>query len=51
MRFADLVGNPDDKGLHLSGGWLGKFKARHNLKNRKQHGEAASADLGAVEQG
>ena len=50
MRFADLVGVPDDERLHLSDGWLTKFKARHNLKNRKRHGEAASADPEAVEQ-
>jgi hypothetical protein len=35
MRFADLAGIPEDKCLHLSDGWLAKFKTRHNLKNRK----------------
>jgi len=50
IKFADLAGIPMDKRLHLSDGWLAWFKARHNLKNRKQHGEAASADPEAVEQ-
>lgn len=49
-KFADLAGIPKDERLHLSNGWLAKFKARHNLKSRKRHGEAASADLEAVEQ-
>jgi hypothetical protein len=48
--FADLAGIPEDERLHLSDGWLARFKARHNLKNRKRHGEAASADPKAVEQ-
>jgi hypothetical protein len=49
-RFADLANIPEDEHLYLSDGWLAKFKARHNLKNKKQHGKAALADPEAVEQ-
>ena len=49
-RFADLRGIPEDERLHLSDGWLAKFKTRHNLKNRKRHGEAASSNPEAVKQ-
>jgi Tc5 transposase DNA-binding domain len=49
-KFANLVGIPKNNCLHLSEGWLTKFKARHNLKNKKQHGEGVSANLNAVEQ-
>ena len=49
-KFADLAGIPEDDRLHLSDGWLARFKARHDLKNRKRHGEGASANRDAVEQ-
>jgi hypothetical protein len=48
--FAELVGIPEDERLNLSEGWLGRFKARHGLKEIRRHGEAASADLATVEQ-
>ena len=47
--FADMVCIPDDERLHLSNGWLASFKARHNLKQMKRHGEAGSADEVVVE--
>ena len=47
--FADLVGVPDDERLNLSDGWLASFKARHVLKDLKQHGEAGSADPVSIE--
>jgi len=28
----------------FSAGWLGAFKARHHIKRRKRHGEAAEVD-------
>jgi hypothetical protein len=43
-QFADLVGIPDDERLNLSEGWLTWFKDRNGLKERRRHGEAASAD-------
>ena len=48
-NFADLMGIPMDERLQLSEGWLTRFKQRHGLKERKRHGEAASADLQTVE--
>jgi hypothetical protein len=48
-KFADLSGIPMDERLQLSEGWLTRFKQRHGLKERKRHGEAASADLQTVE--
>ena len=49
MKFADLVGVPDDERLSLSNGWLEKFKKRNGLKEFKRHGEASSATSEAVE--
>jgi len=49
MKFADLVGIPDDERLLLSGRWLDKFKKRNGLKEFKQHGEALSATSEAVD--
>jgi len=49
-RFADLVGIPDDERLHLSNGWLARFKDRNGLKEMKRHGEAASANADTVEE-
>lgn len=46
--FADLAGIPTDKRLSLSDGWLACFKKRNGLREFKRHGEAGSADLGAV---
>jgi hypothetical protein len=43
-HFADLVGIPEDARLHLSDGWLTRFKERNGLKQLKRHGEAASAN-------
>jgi hypothetical protein len=43
-QFADLVGIPEDERLHLSDGWLTRFKERNGLKQLKRHGEASSAD-------
>ena len=48
-KFADLVCIPEDERLNLSEGWLGRFKARHGLKEFKQHGVAASASSATVE--
>jgi len=48
-RFADLVGIPTDERLHLSNGWLARFKDRNGLKEMKRHGEAASANADTVE--
>jgi len=48
MKFADLVGVPDDERLSLSNGWLEKFKKRNRLKEFKWHGEASSATSEAV---
>jgi hypothetical protein len=48
--FARRVGIPEDKHVKLSEGWLTKFKQRHNLKEQRRHGEAASANQQLVEQ-
>ena len=48
-RFADLVCIPDDERLHLSNGWLARFKDRNGLKQLKRHGEAGSANSETVE--
>lgn len=48
-HFADLACIPQDERLHLSNGWLGRFKDRYGLKMRKRHGEAASAKAETVE--
>lgn len=47
--FADMVGIPEEDRLTLSDGWLTRFKARHNLKEIKRHGDAGSAILSTVE--
>ena len=49
IRFADLVGVPEDDRLNLSDGWLARFKVRNGLKEFKRHGEAASANSETVE--
>ena len=48
-HFTDLVGVPEDERLHLSNGWLDHFKARHGLKDIKQHGEAALVSADTIE--
>ena len=48
--FADLVGFPEEDRLKLSNGWLAQFKDSNDLKEMKQHGEAASANADTVEQ-
>jgi hypothetical protein len=48
-KFADLVGIPMDERLNLSDSWLAHFKIRNGLKQIKDHGEAASANLETVE--
>ena len=48
-KFAELAGVPLEDRLTLSEGWLHKFKKRHNLRDMKRHGEAASADVKTVE--
>ena len=48
-QFADLAGIPADERLQLSNGWLDRFKARHNLKEFKRHGEASSVGEEMVE--
>ncbi|UYV82691.1 hypothetical protein LAZ67_22000567 [Cordylochernes scorpioides] len=45
-HFASKLNNPTFK---ASGGWLSRYRARHNLKNKKVVGEALSADEDAVE--
>lgn len=47
--FADMVGIPEEDHLNLSDGWLTRFKARHNLKEIKCHGDAGSAIPSTVE--
>jgi Tc5 transposase DNA-binding domain len=47
-EFADHVGVLEDEQLRLSEGWLISFKERNNLKNYKQHGEAAFANSDAI---
>ena len=42
-NFADLLGIPESERLHLSDGWLSKFKERVGLKDIRGHGEAASS--------
>jgi hypothetical protein len=49
IRFADLVGIPEDERLNLSEGWLTAFKKRCGLKEFRCHGEAASSDPADVE--
>ena len=49
VRFADLVGIPQDEQLGLSDGWLASFKKRCGLKEFKRHGEAGSVDPVEVE--
>ena len=49
IRFADLVGVPEDERLNLSEGWLTRYKTRTGLKNLKRHGEAASVASEIVE--
>lgn len=49
-RFADMAGVPEDERLKLSNGWLTRFKERNNLRQLKQHGEAASANIESVEE-
>jgi hypothetical protein len=44
-----MVGIPEEDRLTLSDGWLTRFKARHNLKEIKRHGDAGSAILSTVE--
>ncbi|KAJ6605570.1 hypothetical protein DFH09DRAFT_1067823 [Mycena vulgaris] len=49
IRFADLVGIPEDERLALSEGWLGALTKVCGLKELKRHGEADSADLVDIE--
>lgn len=35
--------------FRASNGWFNRFKTRHRVKNIQLHGEAASADIGAIE--
>ncbi|UYV80132.1 hypothetical protein LAZ67_18001789 [Cordylochernes scorpioides] len=44
-HFASKLNNPTFK---ASGGWLSRYRARHNLKNKKVVGEALSADEDAA---
>lgn len=41
-RFAEISGIDSEDFLSLSNGWLDKFKARHQLKHYRFHGEAGS---------
>ena len=47
--FADMVGVPKEDRLNLSDSWLTRFKAWHNLKEIKCHGDAGSAIPSTVE--
>lgn len=47
-QFADLFKVPESEWLMLSEGWLTSFKTRNGLKNRRKHGEAASASKDAA---
>ncbi|UYV78694.1 hypothetical protein LAZ67_16002435 [Cordylochernes scorpioides] len=44
-HFASKLNNPTFK---ASGGWLSRYRARHNLKNKRVVGEAFSADEDAA---
>jgi len=45
-----LAGVSEDDRLKLSNGWLAWFKDRNGLRERKRHGEAASANNETIEQ-
>ena len=47
--FVDMVDVPEEDRLNLSDGWLTRFKAWHNLKEIKHHGDAGSAIPSTIE--
>ena len=47
--FADLVGVPENERLHLSNGWLDRYKTWNGLKEFKRHGKVASAALETID--
>ena len=40
---------PENERLHLSNGWLDRYKTQNGLKEFKRHGEAASAALETID--